>query len=315
MDVEFLQAMDKGTVNHSAWAEYWDGAIAKVILSQTMTTDDGSSKSQAEVHATVALAVIKGDADLLMSSFNAGPVRWLTEWNFPGATPPKVWRKFEEEADLKEVAENWKSVGEATGFRPTIEEVTKVFGGDWEENPGAAAQPTEFSENANRRVASRHHHGVAVGRQCGCTTVAEGEGDLIDEAVDGLGDDWEPVLDPIVGEALRRIESAATFAEVGAILTELADEDGLDDSQLREVLAGANLTGRAIGDTDTDNASTRLGEETAGAEFSENCNCSPGHLKSGGQCNCDLTRSRAKGECNCIEDHLKHAGKCNCGDW
>jgi hypothetical protein len=52
-----------------------DECIAKVVLSQTMTTQDGSSLSQAQVHAGVKLEVVKSDADLLSDSFNAGPAR------------------------------------------------------------------------------------------------------------------------------------------------------------------------------------------------------------------------------------------------
>jgi hypothetical protein len=55
-----------------------------------MTTDDGSSLAQAKVHEGVMDEVVKSDSDLLSASFNEGPGRWLTEWNFPGAAPPKA---------------------------------------------------------------------------------------------------------------------------------------------------------------------------------------------------------------------------------
>jgi hypothetical protein len=70
-----------------------------------MTTDDGSSRSQAEVHKGVADWVVKSDADLLCESFNRGPVAWLTEWNFPGAQPPRVWRHTEPAENLQARAE------------------------------------------------------------------------------------------------------------------------------------------------------------------------------------------------------------------
>ena len=49
-------------------------AITKILLSQTMTTEDGSSRAQAKVHMEVRSDVVKSDADYLCASFNNGPV-------------------------------------------------------------------------------------------------------------------------------------------------------------------------------------------------------------------------------------------------
>lgn len=250
--VELLESTRSGTADYKGFVNEWNDAIAKVILSQTMTTEDGSSRSQGEVHERVAGYVLKSDADLVCASFNEGPVKWWTEYNFPGAEPPQVWRRFEEEEDLNDVTQNWKNVSEATGLRPTQDTVEETMGGEWEEKPGVGEPPTDFSEGAKRG-------------KCACTEFAEGAEDVIDEAVAEGVENWEEVLDPLVGEAVRRIGEAASFEEVAELLEELADENGLDDSELREALAGANLVGRGVGDTDTEEASVRLNEETAGA--------------------------------------------------
>jgi phage gp29-like protein len=57
MMVELIEASRSGTADYSGFADHLDSAIAKVILSQTMTTDNGSSRSQAEVHSGVKLEV------------------------------------------------------------------------------------------------------------------------------------------------------------------------------------------------------------------------------------------------------------------
>uniref|UniRef100_UPI0021480E90 DUF935 domain-containing protein n=1 Tax=Endozoicomonas sp. ONNA2 TaxID=2828741 RepID=UPI0021480E90 len=98
--IELIEAARSGTADYNALCQRMDKTISKVILSQTMTTDDGSSRSQAEVHQDVQQDVIKSDADLVCESFNQQVVTWLTEWNFPNATPPRVWRKTEPEEDL-----------------------------------------------------------------------------------------------------------------------------------------------------------------------------------------------------------------------
>ncbi|WP_422450890.1 MULTISPECIES: phage portal protein family protein [unclassified Endozoicomonas] len=56
--IELIEAARSGTADYDALRQRMDKAISKVILSQTMTTDDGSSRSQAEVHQEVQEAVI-----------------------------------------------------------------------------------------------------------------------------------------------------------------------------------------------------------------------------------------------------------------
>lgn len=108
MAVELLQASRSGTGDYATLVDKMDAAISKIVLSQTMTTDNGSSRSQGEVHADVKLAVVKSDADLLSDSFNAddGPARWWTDVNFGGdVAAPVVRRIVEEEADTKAQAD------------------------------------------------------------------------------------------------------------------------------------------------------------------------------------------------------------------
>jgi hypothetical protein len=76
-------------------------AIAKIVIGQTATTEGtpgrlGSDKTQADV----AQKIVEADSDLLCGGFNAGPVKWWTEWNFPGAVPPKVYRHTAPPEDL-----------------------------------------------------------------------------------------------------------------------------------------------------------------------------------------------------------------------
>jgi phage gp29-like protein len=105
LDIEFLESSRNGTIDYKALCDQMDAAISKIILSQTMTTDNGSSRSQAEVHEGVAESVTESDADLICDSFNNSVVRWLTDWNFPGAAYPKVWRKLESDPDVGVLAD------------------------------------------------------------------------------------------------------------------------------------------------------------------------------------------------------------------
>jgi SPP1 gp7 family putative phage head morphogenesis protein len=161
--VELLEAARSGAGNYEALTSAMDAAIAKIILSQTMTTDDGSSRSQAEVHAGVRDKVVKTDADLLCASFSRQVVTWLTEWNFPGATPPTVWRNLEPPEDLDKRAERDSKISKL-GYDPDEEYISAVYGEDysgWMKRaaekgliPGEVANPAgaEFAELGNLQL-------------------------------------------------------------------------------------------------------------------------------------------------------------------
>lgn len=111
--VELLKAAQSGTSDFHQLCLYMDAAIAKIVLSQTMTTDNGSSRSQGEVHADVKLEVVKTDADDLTDSFTTQVARWWTDWNFgPDVAAPIVRRIVEEEEDTKANAETDKMLAD-----------------------------------------------------------------------------------------------------------------------------------------------------------------------------------------------------------
>jgi phage gp29-like protein len=130
--VEFLQVARSGVGDYKDLCRYMDEAIAKIILSQTMTTQDGASLSQAQVHAGVKLDVVKADADLLSDSFNEGPARWWTDWNYgPEVASPQLVRMVDEEADLKVTAET-DAILANQGWVRTPESFKDIYGDGFE---------------------------------------------------------------------------------------------------------------------------------------------------------------------------------------
>ncbi|MGQ0622581.1 MAG: DUF935 domain-containing protein [Panacagrimonas sp.] len=143
MLIELLEAARSGTADYSALCDRMDNAIAKVILGQTATTQGTPGKlGNDEAQSNVAEDLIKATSDLLCQSFNRGPVRWLTEWNYPGAVVPKVWRQTEPEEDLNDRAERDGKIF-PLGYRPTLASVQETYPGDWEEAPKAPARVPE----------------------------------------------------------------------------------------------------------------------------------------------------------------------------
>jgi hypothetical protein len=133
LEPELLQAANSGEAGYEKLINSCDAMITRVILSQTMTTDDGSSRSQADVHKDVRDEVVKSDADLLCESFNQGPSVWLTNWNFPGAKPPRVYRLMEEAEDLDTLAERDEKL-KRLGWVRTEESFIETYGEGYEKH-------------------------------------------------------------------------------------------------------------------------------------------------------------------------------------
>ncbi|MEI6417495.1 MAG: DUF935 family protein, partial [Sphingomonadales bacterium] len=141
MAVELLEAARSGTSSYGEMAGYMDSAIAKVVLSQTMTTDNGASLSQAQVHGGVKMEVVKSDADLFCDGFNQGPVAWWHAFNVgDGVAQPRVIRKVEEEVDLQVTAETDKVLSEI-GWERTEESFKETYGDGYQRKAAPAAAP------------------------------------------------------------------------------------------------------------------------------------------------------------------------------
>jgi phage gp29-like protein len=148
MQIELIEAARSGTQDYTALYDRMNEAISKVNIGQTMTTDDGSSRSQSETHMEVRQDFVKADADLICESFNRGPVLWLTYWNFGEGVPcPRVWRDVSEPEDLEARSRRDKNLRDI-GFRPTLKEVTDVYGGEWMEVAKPTADPDEPAERS-----------------------------------------------------------------------------------------------------------------------------------------------------------------------
>lgn len=132
MSVEYLQTSKSAGADYDRFLATFDAWIAKIVLSQTMTTDDGSSRSQAEVHEDVADAVARSDADLICGSFNRGPGTWWTGWNYgPDVAPPVLKRIMDDPEDIDAAVTRDEALARI-GWQPTGDRVREVYGEGYE---------------------------------------------------------------------------------------------------------------------------------------------------------------------------------------
>ncbi|EKE79711.1 DUF935 domain-containing protein [Idiomarina xiamenensis] len=237
--VELLEASRSGTADYKALEEGMNRAISKIILSQTMTTDDGSSYSQAKVHGGVKADLIKSDADLICASFNTQVVDYLVSLNFENANPPRVWRKTEEKEDLNTVADRDKKIFEM-GYEPTEEYIKSTYGDGWRKRDmsfgrlpmGNQIQPmgAEFGEVSpltEKRIQHRRD-----------------QRDIVD-AGEYLAQDADAAIGSLARKIIEFAQSAGNENEFRKRLDELAELDPLPD--VVERIRNANVYARMRG--------------------------------------------------------------------
>ena len=244
--VELVEAARSGTADYAAMNDRMNAAIAKIILSQTMTTDDGASRSQASVHKDVRDEVIKGDSDVLCESFNRQVVTWWTEFNFPGAKPPRVWRKTEEDEDLNTIAERDGKIY-ALGFEPTEQYIQETYGEGWVKRqnpipnplaphrPGAGEGAPEFAE-ADKIAAERLQN-------------RRDQQALVDGA-ERLSQNYQALIGPRLEQLLSYLEDTKDLATFREHLNELLQEPPPEAAveQIQKATTVARLMGMARGE-------------------------------------------------------------------
>lgn len=263
MSLEFPEpANTKSTGDpvHALLARYCDEQASKRIIGQTMTSDNGSSRAQAEVHERVAEWIIEADAADLAETITRDLVEPFVRLNYGAdALVPTVGaliesgerREFQLRA-LEKLLPHGLKVGqkvarELAGF-PTPDEGEELLGaGDG--NDGEAAPAASRRDGAGRSPrAPRRPHDLtpAAYPNTKQAALAQGDGeDLVDRDAGAAADEnWRADLQPFVAAAEDAAEQADSYAD---FLRRLAGKEVDGDKFVRH-LAAANMGLRGVGD-------------------------------------------------------------------
>lgn len=225
MQIELIEAARSGTADYTELYDRMDQAIAKVVLGHTGSSESTAGRLGGEDMAgDVRDDITKADADVLCESFNQGPARWLTEWNYPGARPPRVWRKMEKPEDLNRIAERDERVSRL-GYRPTLSYIHETYGDGWDVDNRPPAVP-----------------GVPFGFAEGQDTVIERS----DSMTDQLEREAIPAMDALMEPVRRLVQNASSLEEIRdgmfAMYSEMPTEQLA--TVMQQAIAAAELAGR-----------------------------------------------------------------------
>lgn len=247
MQIEFQEIANAagGAELFERLAEWLDKQISKAVLGQTMTTDDGSSQSQANVHNEVRQDILKADAKQLAATLNR-LVRVYIDLNHgPQLHYPRIVLQVTEPEDLKALAD---------ALAPFIDRGLRVEESAILDKFGLAAP--EGGAVLLRPINAQPAPPPALNREQPCQCPACGgqrtalnselSRDGLDDLVDQSLGDWQPLLRPVLGPVESLAAEAGSFEEFRAGLAGLLDE--MDSSTLVEQLANAAFRSRAMGD-------------------------------------------------------------------
>lgn len=276
MDVEFHEVSgNNGAAVFGGLLDYVDKQISKLVVGQTMTSDDGSSLGQAKIHNEVRLDILRADGKQLAFTVNRDLMKPFVDLNFgPQEHYPTVQLLVPDPEDVTALTEAVARMM-PFGFRVKQSEIREKIGlsdpGDGDElltatvkAPDPVDPKAEKNEPppANAAIAEERKSKTAAlsaivfdhrrACRCGaCTALlaAEaGEPDALDQ-VDALfasaANDWEEMSRPIVQPIAEILSAASSFEEA----LKLIDTAGPDASKMADRLARLTAIARGIGDT------------------------------------------------------------------
>ncbi len=221
-------------------AKWCDSQLSKLVLGQTMTTDDGSSRSQAEVHNEVRQDIVAADAVQLSRTLNRDVVRPYVLFNFgPQEHYPRVLLQQIETQDVKIVVESVEKLG-PMGLKVRADEIRSMLGlsrpEDDDETIGGVAIESKDDQESDTDDAT--NAALALNSQ-GIELVEE---DLVTEAEEADFVEITGDIEAVLGKALA---ASSTYAEFTRQLETLTAEWPAD--RTAELMAVATFKARILG--------------------------------------------------------------------
>ncbi|MBF0546215.1 MAG: DUF935 family protein [Candidatus Riflebacteria bacterium] len=246
MEISLLEGQKYGSINtYEDLCRYMDELISEAVLGETGSTNQsGGSGSRArdQVGNEVRLEIAVADSDLLSQTYNSTLVKWITDYNFPGAAYPKVWRNFKESEDSNTLATRDKSLTE-TGVKFTKKYYTKQYNLEDDDfeivvTPSKSSVPSSLD---NQNVAQFGEPVTVPGDEKNALDIET----ILEKNSDRLASEWQKLLGDRVSELLAMLEETKDFDTFEKNMTELLV--GPPPKELSESLNRAMLVSNLLG--------------------------------------------------------------------
>jgi len=235
--LEILEAKSTGKVSevYHDLADWVDRQISKLVLGQTMTTDDGSSRAQGEVHDRVRGDIADSDIRQVTETLRSSLTEPYVRLNFgEGAALPLIEIRKPDHRDISMIIQAVSSLG-PQGLEVKLDEM-------------AAAIGMSVPEEGDRVIGGRQDSAPqpaddepGLGEQPGA--------DEIDALIDGeeAGDGWVEVSADVAGAVETALNASTDYASFKSALAEMVE--GWPADKIAECVAISTFKARALGGT------------------------------------------------------------------
>ena len=238
IDMQETASRQGGGVLFESMAEWCDAQTSKAVLGQTMTTDDGSSQSQANVHNDVRMDIARWDARQLENTLNEFLVRPFIMLNYGiQDNYPRVCLRINEPEDLKALVEALVPMIDR-GMEVQVSEVRDKFGLSEPEAGAKTFQPAGNAANGYSMLPAMNRQHIALNRQSAPDDIDQ----LTDEAIS----DWQRIGPSFTNPVLALAHEVSSYEEFLARLPELQAD--MDAGEFIEGMTRLCFQARAMGD-------------------------------------------------------------------
>ncbi|MDX2110614.1 MAG: DUF935 domain-containing protein [Verrucomicrobiota bacterium] len=225
-------------------ADWLDRQVSKAVLGQTMTTDSGSSYSQAKVHDEVRDDIKRSDTKKLCATLNRDLVQAFIDLNFgprERGQYPRIYVPFKEEFDPKEFSEALANLV-PLGLR-VEQSVIRDKMGLPDPDPKAKSEDLLSPPSSSTPVIPANSKPTKPALNAANAAQAS---DFADEIEAHALSDWQQVTPEYSDPIKEALDSSVTYEEFANKLAALADT--INPIKLTLALAKATFKARGAGD-------------------------------------------------------------------
>ena len=237
-ELDVLESIRNGG-DYDKFTEWCNTAISKSILGQSMTIEDGTSRSFGKTMLEIRAERAVMDDDMVSGSFNRQIVPFLIESNFKGAKMPKVYRDLEVREDMEAQSRADIRVFNL-GYEPTQDYIEKTYGKGWEKSERPTALKPEEGAFQNRPDGNVSDANTSVTEKNSVKDFA----DLLDVPGIEFSDDFttgQRMVDEIADEASKKLPQALDKMIVPVM--DFMAKNGIEKTieKLEELVPSANM--------------------------------------------------------------------------
>jgi len=236
--IESKSTGEKSNV-YNNMADWIDKQISKLVLGQTMTTDEGSSRSQSETHDKVRDDIADSDIQQVVDTLNSALTVPYIDLNYGKQNEyPRIDIFKPDEKNIDQIISAIEKLG-PQGLKVKADEVRSLVGLSNPEDGddvigGRAAQSSDFSDllNSEKRIALNTAENTTVN-------------DSVDDLVEDNDNGFIAVSDEIASVIEKAADASTDFESFQKELEKLVT--GWKPDKIAECIAVATFKARALG--------------------------------------------------------------------